>query len=203
VPETIRVALLIAAKDLRVEWRTRTAILGAVVFAALVLVVFNFARDPATVAPAVIAPSVLWVTFTFAAIVALNRAFLLERENSALDGMLLAPVSRGAIFAGKYLANLVFVLVVEAVTFPLFVLFFNVSLGGALPGLLMVTLLATIGFVSVSPVFSAMVVRTRYAELMLPILLLPDLSGPADHRGGPGDGPAAGSPSIERTVGVA
>lgn len=176
--EVLRVALLIAGKDLRVEWRSRTAILSAVVFAALVLVVFNFARDPTGVAPVVLAPSVLWVTFTFAAVVALNRAFTLERENSALDGMLLAPVPRSAVFLGKYLANLAFVLVVEAVAFPLFVLFFNVGLGGALPGLLLVTLLATIGFVAVGTVFSAMVVRTRYAELMLPILLLPFLVPP-------------------------
>jgi len=178
VGETLRVALLIAGKDLRVEWRSRTAILSAVVFAALVLVVFNFARDPAGVAPVVIAPSVLWVTFTFAAMVALNRSFTLERENSALDGMLLAPAPRAAIFLGKYLANLAFVLIVEAVAFPLFVLFFNVGLRGALPGLLAVTLLATIGFVAVGTVFSAMVVRTRYAELMLPILLLPFLVPP-------------------------
>jgi heme exporter protein B len=178
VAEAIRAALRIAAKDLLLEWRTRTALLSAVVFAALVLVVFNFARDPAGVAPAVIAPSVLWVTFTFAAVIALNRAFMLERENAALDAMLLAPVSRGAIFGGKYLANLVFVLVVESVTFPLFVLFFNVELGGALPGLLLVTVLATLGFVAVGTVFSAMVVRTRYAELMLPILLLPFLVPP-------------------------
>ncbi|MDP9144970.1 MAG: heme exporter protein CcmB [Actinomycetota bacterium] len=176
--DVLRVGLLVAAKDLRVEWRTRTAILGAVVFAALVLVVFNFARDPAGVPNVVIAPSVLWVTFTFAAVVALNRAFMLEREHAALDGMLLAPVPRGAIFLGKYLANLAFVLVVEAVTFPLFVLFFNVALGGALPGLLAVTLLATLGFVAVGTVFSAMVVRTRYAELLLPILLLPFLVPP-------------------------
>lgn len=176
--ETLRAAWLIAAKDLRVEWRSRTAILSAVVFAALVLVVFNFARDPAGVSPRILAPSVLWVTFTFAAVVALNRAFTLEREHAALDGMLLAPVPRGAIFFGKYLANLAFVLLVEAVTFPLFVLFFNVGLGTALPGLLLVTLLATIGFVAVGTVFSAMAVRTRHAELLLPILLLPFLVPP-------------------------
>lgn len=176
--ETLRVAWLIAAKDLRVEWRSRTAILSAVVFAALVLVVFNFARDPAGVPPVVIAPSVLWVTFTFAAVVALNRGFMLERENAALDGLLLAPAPRVSIFLGKYLANLAFVLVVEAVAFPLFVLFFNVGLGGALPGLVLVAVLATIGFVAVGTVFSAMVVRTRYAELMLPILLLPFLVPP-------------------------
>lgn len=178
MPESLRIAWLIASKDLRVEWRSRTALMSAVVFAALVLVVFNFARDPAGVSTHDLAPSVLWVTFTFAGMVALNRAFNLERENQALDGILLAPVPRTAVFLGKYLANLIFVLVVEAVAFPLFVLFFNVGLRGALPGLIVVAVLATVGFVAVGTVFSAMVVRTRYAELMLPILLLPFLVPP-------------------------
>jgi heme exporter protein B len=110
--------------------------------------------------------------------VALNRAFNVEREHGALDGLLLAPVPRGALFGGKLLANLAFVGTVEAVTLPLFVLFFNVDLGAALPGICGVTLLATIGFVSVGTIFSAMAVRTRFAELMLPVLLLPFLVPP-------------------------
>jgi heme exporter protein B len=110
--------------------------------------------------------------------VALNRAFTIERENGALDGLLLAPVPRGALFLGKLLANLAFVGTVEAVTLPLFVLFFNVDLGHALPGLLGVTVLATIGFVAVGTIFSAMAVRTRFAELMLPVLLLPFMVPP-------------------------
>ena len=146
--EWLRLALAIAAKDIRAELRSRTALLSAVVFAALVLVVFNFARDPtgvaifalwnlATAIGAVdLAPSVLWVTFALAAMVALNRAFTIEREHGALDGLLLAPVPRGALFAGKLLANLAFVGTVEAVTLPLFVLFFNMDLSAALPGIL-------------------------------------------------------------------
>jgi heme exporter protein B len=178
VPEALRLVLAIAAKDIRAELRSRTALLSAVVFAALVLVIFNFARDPTAVAAVDLAPSVLWVTFALAAMVALNRAFTVERENGALDGLLLAPVPRGAVFLGKLVANLAFVGTVEAIALPLFVLFFNVDLGHALPGLLGVRVLATIGFVAVGTLFSAMAVRTRFAELMLPVLLLPFMVPP-------------------------
>ncbi len=176
--EVLRIALAVAAKDIRLELRSRTALLSAIVFSALVLVVFNFARDPTAVAAMDLAPGVLWVTFAFGAVIALNRAFYVERENAALDGILLAPVSRSALYLGKLLANLAFVGVVEAVALPLFVLFFNVSLGHALPGILGVTALATVGFVAVGTIFSAMVVRTRFAELMLPVLLLPFMVPP-------------------------
>ena len=176
--ETLRAVLALAGKDLRLELRSKTGILSAVMFAALVLIIFNFSRDPTAIGNIDLAPSVLWVTFTFAAMVTLNRAFHMERENAAFDGLRLAPVSRGAIYFGKLLANLVFVALVEAVTLPLFILFFEVDLSRSLPGILAVTALATIGFVGVGTVFSAMVVRTRFAELMLPVLLLPFMVPP-------------------------
>ena len=178
VAETIRLALAIAGKDIRAELRSRNALMSALVFAALVLVVFNFARDPTALAASDLAPSVLWVTFALAAMVTLNRAFTIERENGALDGLLLAPVPREALFLGKLGSNLAFVGTVELVTLPLFTLFFNVSLARALPGLVVVTILATIGFVAVGTIFSAMAVRTRFAELMLPVLLLPFMVPP-------------------------
>ena len=178
MPDALRLALAIAAKDIRAELRSRTALQSALVFAALVLVVFNFARDPTALSATDLAPSALWVTFALAAMVALNRAFNVERENAAIDGLLLAPLPREALFLGKLLANLAFVGTVELVTLPLFVLFFNVSLGPALPGIIAVTALATIGFVAVGTIFSAMAVRTRFAELMLPVLLLPFMVPP-------------------------
>jgi heme exporter protein B len=178
VPDTIRLALVIAAKDIRAELRSRTALVSALVFAALVLVIFNFARDPTALAVTDLAPSALWVTFALASMVALNRAFTIERENGALDGLLVAPVSREAIFLGKLLANLAFVGTVELVTLPLFTLFFNISLWAVLPGILAVAALATIGFVAVGTIFSAIAVRTRFAELMLPVLLLPFMVPP-------------------------
>ena len=176
--EFLRVALTVAAKDVQVEHRSKTALIAAIAFAALVLVIFNFARDAAAVSRETLAPSVLWITFSFSGVIALNRSFALERENAALDGLLLAPVSRSALFLGKYLANLAFVFTVEAVALPLFVLFFGVDVSGALPGILVTAVLATTGFVAVGTVFAAMTVRTRFAELMLPLLVLPFLLPP-------------------------
>jgi heme exporter protein B len=178
VADLLRAALAIATKDARVEWRSRTALQSALVFAVLVLVIFNFARDAATVPADLLAPSVLWVTVAFASVIALNRAFAMEQSQGALDALLLAPVSRSAVFVGKYLANLGFVLLVEALTVPVFVLFFNVDLSRALVPIAGLLLLATIGFVAVGTVLSAMTVRTRFAELMLPVLLLPFLVPP-------------------------
>lgn len=174
----VRAILAIAAKDLRLEFRGKTGLLSAVMFAALVLIIFNFSRDATLVSNIDIAPSVLWVTFAFGSVVTLNRAFHLERENAAFDGLRLAPVSRSGIYLGKFLANLVFAGLVEAVTLPLFILFFDVDISHSWPGIAGVAALATIGFVAVGTVFSAMVVRTRFAELMLPVLLLPFMVPP-------------------------
>lgn len=176
--EFLRVVGAIVRKDLTVEWRTKTAFVSSMVFAVLVLAILFFARDPTAVGALDIAPGALWVTFTFAAMVGLNRAFLLERENRALDGMLLTPAPRMAIFVGKALANILFVSAVEAVSLPLFVLFYDVPVFARLPHLLAVTVMATIAFVVVGTLLSSMVVRTRFAELMLPVLLLPFLVPP-------------------------
>src|SRR5881392_2155121 len=124
-PRLLRHAWTVAAKDLLVEFRSRPAILSAAVF---VVVVFNFGRDPTAVSNVDLAPSVLWVTFTLAAILALNRAFQLELENQALEGLLLAPIDRSSIYLGKLIANLVFVGTFELIGVPLLMLFFNVRL---------------------------------------------------------------------------
>lgn len=171
-------AVTIAVKDLAIELRTKTAFMSALVFAILVLAILFFARDPTAVASIDIAPGALWVTFTFAAIVGLNRSFLLERENRALDGILLAPIPRSSIFLGKLLANLAFVFTVEFISLPIFVLFYNVEVWSRLPALIAVIAMTTVAFVSVGTLLSAMVVRTRFAELMLPLLLLPFLVPP-------------------------
>ena len=177
-PGTLRAAWIIARKDLAVELRTRSAFLSVVVFALLGLVIFFFAWDPTAVAAIDLAPGVLWVTFTFAAMIGLNRAFLLERENQAMDGIRLAPVSPQAVFFGKLAANLVFVGTVELVSLPLFILFYDVPIVRGLPALLGITAMATVAFVAVGTLLSSMVVRTRFAELMLPLLLLPFLVPP-------------------------
>ena len=176
--DLLRHAWVIARKDLVIELRSRTAFVSTLVFTVLVLIVFNFGRDPTAVPTIDLAPSILWVTFTFAAMLALNRAFALELENHALEALLVSPLSRTSLYWGKLIANLVFVAVVEAVALPPFVLFFNVSVWPVLIPLVGVIALATVGFVAVGTLFSAMVIRTRFAELMLPVLLLPFLIPP-------------------------
>jgi heme exporter protein B len=169
---------VIALKDVAIEWRTKTAFASGLVFAVLVLAVLFFSRDPTAVAAQDVAPGALWVTFTFAAMLGLNRAFLLEREMHALDGILLTPAPRSAVFFGKFAANLVFVGVIEAVSLPLFVLFYDVPIWLRFGELVLVIAMATVAFVAVGTLLSAMAVRTRYAELLLPLLLLPFLVPP-------------------------
>lgn len=174
----LRAALQIAAKDLRIETRNRTALLTAVAFAILVQLVFVFARQQGDVSLQALAPAVLWVMLAFTALVVLNRAFLLEREHAALESILLAPVSRAALFWGKWIANVLLVLAVLLVAMPLWVLFFNVVPSMALLGVLGLAVLATLGFLAAGTLFAAMTSRTRYAELLLPVLLLPFLLPP-------------------------
>ena len=152
--------------------------MAALVLSALILVIFNFARDPTVIRAQDLAPAALWVTITFAATTALNRAFAVELDHGALDGLLLAPVGREAIYLGKLLGNLVFTGVVQAITIPLFVLFFNLDLHGTLPAILLLAFLATVGFTAVGTVFSALTMRVQFAELMLPVLLLPFMVPP-------------------------
>jgi heme exporter protein B len=163
---------------LAIEWRTKTAFVSGLVFAVLVLAILYVARDATVVSALDVAPGVLWVTFTFAAMIGLNRAFLLERENRALDGLLLTPVPPTAIFLGKMLANLVFVGVIELISLPVFIIFYDAPIWGRLPQLLGVIAMATLAFVAVGTLLSSMVVRTRFSEVMLPILLLPFLVPP-------------------------
>ncbi|MBK6494802.1 MAG: heme exporter protein CcmB [Gemmatimonadetes bacterium] len=174
----VRIALLIAGKDLRIERRSRTAIHTATLFAVLVLLTVVFARDGGSVSLVTLAPSVLWITIALASLVALNRAFTLEREHAALEGILLAPVPRSALFLGKWLANLAFVSLVLAITFPLWILFYGVAVTPALFPVAGVAVLASIGITAIGTVFSAMAVRTRHAELLLPVLMLPFLLPP-------------------------
>jgi heme exporter protein B len=171
----LRVALLIAAKDLRIEARSRTATQTAMLFAVLVLLVVVFARDGGSVSLLTLAPGVLWISIALSSLVALNRAFLLEREHAAIEGILLAPVSRSALYLGKWFANLAAVGIVLAITMPLWVLFYGVAVTTALPMVAGVALLATVGITAIGTLFSAMAVRTRHAELILPVLMLPFL----------------------------
>lgn len=172
-PGTLAVALLIARKDLAIEFRTRSAFFSSLVFSLLGVSIFYMVWDPTAVRPIDMAPGVLWTIFAFAGMLGLHRAFGLELQTRAMDGLLLAPVAREAIFLGKALANLVYVSSVLAITIPAVVLFYNLEFGSGLLILGGIGVLAAIGLVTVGTLFSSMTVHTRFAELLLPMLALP------------------------------
>jgi heme exporter protein B len=172
-PGLWRAALLVARKDLAIEFRTRTAFFSALVFALLGLTIFYFAWDATAVAAIDLAPGVLWVIFTFSGLLGLQRSFGVEQADRAMDALLSAPIDRESIYLGKALANVLFVAGVQVVALPAVGLFYNVPLGDIALPLAGLALLAAIGIVAVGTLFSAMAVNTRLAELLLPVLSLP------------------------------
>jgi heme exporter protein B len=158
-------------KDLAAEWRSRELLSAMLVFALLVIFVFNFALELDAQTRATVTAGVLWVTFTFAGTLGLNRSMAVEKDRGCLDGLLLAPVDRSAIYFGKALSNLVFMLVVAAIVLPVYSILYNTNI--FLPGLLVVILLGSLGYVAIGTLLSAMAVQARTRDILLPILLFP------------------------------
>ena len=158
-------------KDLLVESRGRESVLSGVVFALLVLVIFNFAFDLRVENVAAVAPGVLWVTVTFSGVLSLGRAFARERDRRTLDGLLLAPIDRSALYLAKVTTSLLAMLVVEAVALPAFIGLFNLVVD--LPLLIGALILGTVGLAGVGTLFAAIAAHTRAREVLLPLLLFP------------------------------
>ncbi len=172
-PSFLRDAWRIARKDLLIEFRTRSGFLSATVFTLLSVAIFRFSWDPTAVTSIDLAPGVLWVIFTFSGLLGLNRSFGVEQADRALDALLASPVSREAIFAGKALGNLMFVLAVQLLALPTVALFFNLPVSASWLGVLAVAILAAVGLVAVGTLFAAVASNTRLAEMLLPMLALP------------------------------
>ncbi|RJQ37368.1 MAG: heme ABC transporter permease CcmB [Dehalococcoidia bacterium] len=165
-----RKVFAITWKDVLSEFRAREIITSVLVFTILVIIIFNFAFGE-RVEMVAVAPGMLWVTFTFAGVLSLNRSFILEKEDGCFEGLLVSPASRDVIYTGKMLASLVFLLVIEAIALPVFAFLFNLTV--LTPEITAITLLATIGFVACGTLFSALATNTKARELVLPILFLP------------------------------
>ncbi len=163
----------IIRKDIRAELRTKDIFSSMFVFALLAVIVFNFSFELRVPDMKMVVPGIVWVAVTFAGTLGLNRAFVIEQDKGSLAGLLLAPVDRAAIYFGKMLGNLAFILVVELILLPLVMIFFNLSL--LTWQHLLALFLGTYGFAAVGTVFSAIAVNTRAREVMLPILLFPVL----------------------------
>lgn len=163
--------LAIVAKDATAELRSKETLSAMLVFALLVVVIFNFSFELRVDNARQIAPGVLWVAFAFAGVLGLNRSFILEREGGCIEGLMLTPVDRGAIYLGKFLGNVLFMLVTEAIILPIFAALFDAAVANPLLWLIM--LLGTIGLAAVGTLFAVMAVSTRAREIMLPLLLFP------------------------------
>jgi heme exporter protein B len=167
----LRALRAIIWKDLAAELRSRELLSAMLVFALLVILIFNFALELDARARATVTAGVLWVTFAFAGTLGLNRSMATEKDRGCLDGLLLAPVDRSAIYFGKAIGNLVFMFIVEAIVLPVYSVLYNTNLFQ--PGLLLVILLGSIGYVAVGTLLSTMAVQTRTRDVLLPILLFP------------------------------
>jgi len=167
----LRAVLAVAWKDLAAELRSRELLSAMLVFSVLVLLIFYFALELDIKARMDITAGALWVTFAFAGTLGLNRSMSIEKDRGCLDGLLLAPVDRSAIYFGKAISNLAFMLIVEAIVLPLYSVMYNVNLFH--PGLLGVTLFGSVGYAAVGTLLAAMSVQTRTRDVLLPILLFP------------------------------
>ena len=169
----IQSALAILRKDLTIELRTRQSVPAMALFSVTVLVLFHFGLDRDTL-EGELASGVLWVTLLLATVLGVNRLFVSEREQSGVDGLLLAPIDRTAVFLAKAAALLLYLLLLELVALPAFaLLLLGPDLAKALPELIAVVLVADLGLAAVGALVAALAVEARARDLISPLLLLP------------------------------
>ena len=164
-------AFTIAWKDALSEARAKEVIPSVLIFSILVMVIFNFAFSASQEQMILLAPGILWTTFVFAGMLSLNRSFVSEKEQGCLEALMICPVNREVIYIGKMLGNLIFLVVIETITFPIFIFLFNLPIPP--PQLVVITILATVGFIVTGTLFSALAVNTKVREMILPLLFLP------------------------------
>lgn len=170
-PSLWKATLAIFRKDLTAEFRSFELISAMLVFSLLVIIIFNFALELEPDVRRAANSGVLWTTFAFAGTLGLNRSMATEKDRGCMDGLLLAPVDRAAIYFGKTLSNLAFMLLVEAIVLPVYSVLYNENLFR--PMLLLVILLGSMGYAAVGTLLAAMSAQTRMREILLPILLFP------------------------------
>ena len=158
-------------KDLVLELRTREVLTSTALFALLVALTFSFALDLRLDVAREVVPGAFWVTLILSALLALNRTLAAEREGATIEGLRMAPVDRGSIFAAKFFVNLLFMLWIALISAVAFSVFFNIGFEWA--GLAIAVVLGSIGLSAVGTIFAAMATSTRAREALLPALMLP------------------------------
>jgi heme exporter protein B len=170
----LRQVWTIAAKDLRSEIRTKEALNASLAFSIVILILFSFAFDQAEGMEQMLG-GLLWLAYSFAGALVLNRSFARELQNDCLDALISSPAPPSALFLGKSLANFGLLLTVELISLGVFAVLYDVQLSGKFGLLFLVTLLATWGMTVIGTTFSALTVNLTMRELMLPVLIYPFL----------------------------
>jgi heme exporter protein B len=168
-------ALAIARKDLRTEIRTKESLTASLSFSLVILVLFSFAFDLGREELYAISGGLLWLVYSFAGALIVNRSFARELPNDCLDVLVSSPAPGWSICLGKTVAAFLLLVTVELITLPFFGLFYNIAWWHSAGTLLLVILLATWGIAVIGVSFSAVTVNVRLRELMLPVLLYPIL----------------------------
>jgi heme exporter protein B len=164
--------LAIIFKDIAIELRSKESISAMLMFGILVIVVFLFAVDPG-VDKLLVAPGILWVAFSFSAILGLNRSLSMELDNDCLQGLLLAPIGRGELYVGKVASNFAFMMIAEIIVLPIFVILNNLSFNLQFLKIVGIAVLGTLGIASIGTILSTISANTRMKEVMLPVLQIP------------------------------
>ncbi len=160
-------------KDLLLEIRRRESLISMFFFGVVLLFLFHFSFEIPRERVADMAPGLLWLAFIFTGTLGLNQLFQVERENQCLEALLLSPMDRGAFYLAKVFFNFTTMLLVELFVFPLFWILFNLDFWRLLPSLFLVALLGTIGFCVLGTLLSALTLKARARELLLPLILFP------------------------------
>lgn len=163
-------------KDILIDFRRKENFIAIFFFSILVLLIFNFVLPQELELVYILVPGVYWVTFLFSGLLCIQRTFLLEKENRCITGLLLAPISRGVLLFAKLTNNLLFILLLQIILIPCFVLFFQVPIFDFLLSFFSIVFLASVGFCTLGTVLSAITANVRFNDILLPLLLFPLLS---------------------------
>ena len=168
-----RVIRWIVWKDLISEIRSRENISSMFFFALIIILIFSLSLSMDQEMVKEMIPGILWCAFSFTGIIGLGKSFLVETQNDCMENLLMAPIPKGAVYLGKLLGNFLFMLVVEIIIFPLFVIFFNLDIFGQIPMIMLICFLGTLGLAAMGTLLSAMTVQIKAREVKFPLMLLP------------------------------
>jgi len=160
-------------KDLLLEWKNKDAVLAMTAFTALVLLLFAIAVESIPALLRDIAPGAVWITYLFAAILGFNRVAMVERENNAMYTLLVAPIDRSLLFISKFTVNFLLISLVQVLSLPLIMLFFNIDIFLMMGSLSWIFILTTLGMSAIGTLFSAMLVNIRMKDVLMPLLTFP------------------------------